>query len=217
MLDFIFWPTQRFGIWFEPSVVSASDRQQRLQPVARGDVPAQFLDDAQVGGKLHLVDQRPLVPSISLSGLASIPTFHGQGYLRTYDALFTSYFTKDFGPLHADLNLGENIWRIEGAPRPQEFVALALSTNLPPPLGVMVESYCFTDASPVAARDGGFLFAISHNPLPWLMSDFGGDLGMFPSTRGYSVFFGMSIVPILLWRPGSTGTETGGSAALSNE
>ena len=68
----------------------------------------------------------------------------------------------------------------------------------------MVEGYYFTDASPVAARDGGFLFAVSHNPLPWLMFDVGGDVGMFPSTRAYSVFLGMSIVPVLLWRPGTT-------------
>jgi len=49
-------------------------------------------------------------------------------------------------------------------------------------------------------RDGGFLFAINHSPKPWLMFDVGGDVGMFPSARAYSVFVGMSVVPVLLWR-----------------
>jgi len=168
--------------------------------IAQGDVPAQFLDDAQIGGKFHVLDQGEIRPSLSFSATASIPTFRGEGYLRTYDAFFTAYITKDFGPLHADLNVGENVWRVEGDPRPQEFAALALSMNLPAPFGAMAESYYFTDATPVAVRDGGFLFAISHSPKPWLMFDFGGDVGMFPSTRSYSVFVGMSIVPVLLWR-----------------
>jgi hypothetical protein len=168
--------------------------------IAHGDVPAQFLDDVQIAGKFHLLDQGGLIPSLSFSATASIPTFQGQGYLRTYDALLTAYVTKDFGPLHADLNFGENVWRVEGDPRPQEFIALALSMNLPPPFGIMAEGYYFTDASPIAARDGGFLFAINHGPKPWLMFDLGGDVGMFPSTRAYSVFVGMSVVPVLLWK-----------------
>jgi hypothetical protein len=168
--------------------------------LARGNVPAQYLDDVTAGVKFHLVDQGQVAPSFSLSATASIPTFRGRGYLRTYDALIAAYGTKDIGPLHADFNVGANIWRIDGEPRPQEWIALALSTNLPAPYGIMGESYYFTDASPVAVRDGGFLFAINHSPRPWLTFDFGGDVGMFPSTRAYSVFVGMSIVPVLLWR-----------------
>jgi hypothetical protein len=166
--------------------------------VAKGEVPAQYLDDVTVGLKLHLVDQTARVPSIALSATASIPTFQGTGYLRTYDALFTAYATKDIGPLHLDLNAGASAWRIEKSPRPQEWIALAASTSLPPPFGVMVEGYYFTDAAPVALRDGGFLFAVSHSPKPWLMFDFGGDLGFFPTTRSYSLFFGMSVVPFFL-------------------
>jgi hypothetical protein len=169
--------------------------------VSNGNVPAQYFDDAEIGGKVHLLDQSEFRPSLSFSATASVPTFQEDGYLRTYDALFTAYVTKDFGPLHADLNFGENVWRVQD-PRPQEFVALALSMNLPPPFGVMAESYYFTNAAPIALRDGGFLFAINHSPRPWLMFDFGGDVGMFPSTRAYSVFVGMSVVPVLLWKPG---------------
>jgi hypothetical protein len=165
---------------------------------ARGDVPEQFLDDVTPGVKFHLVDQRGPVPSLSLSAMASVPTFRGEGYLRTYDALFVAYATKDFGWLHADFNAGLNVWRVD-RPDPQEWVALALSGSLPPPFGIMAEAYYFTDAPPVAERDGGFLFAVNHSPVPWLMFDCGGDVGYFPSSRAYSVFVGMSIVPALLW------------------
>jgi hypothetical protein len=168
--------------------------------LARGKGSSRYLDDVTPGVKFHLVDQGAVVPSLSLSALASIPTFQGEGYLRTYDALFTAYATKDFGPVHADLNVGANAWRVEDAPRPQEWVALALSANLPPPFGVMTEGYYFTDAAPVTTHDGGFLFAITHSPRSWLVFDVGGDVGMFPSTRQYSVFMGVSFVPVVLWQ-----------------
>ena len=34
----------------------------------------------------------------------------------------------------------------------------------------------------------------------WLTFDVGGDVGFFPSTRAYSVFVGMSIIPAILWK-----------------
>jgi hypothetical protein len=166
----------------------------------QGQVPEQYLDDVTVGGKLHVLDQGRFRPSVSFSGTLSIPTFEGTGYLRTYDVLFTGYVTRDFGPLHADFNAGLNVWRVD-APLPQGFAALALSMNLPPPFGIMAEAYAFSNAAPVATRDGGFLFAVSHAPRPWLMFDAGGDVGFLPSTRAYSAFVGMTVVPVLFWRP----------------
>jgi hypothetical protein len=165
----------------------------------QGTDPAHYFDDVTTGVKLHLVDQGSLAPSFSLSGALSLPTVPQDGYVRTTDALFIAYITKDFGPLHADLNLGANDWRVND-PRPQEWVALALSMSLPAPFGVMVENYYFTSALPIATRDGGTLFAISHSPKPWLVFDFGADVGYFPSTRAYSTFVGMTIVPVLLWK-----------------
>jgi hypothetical protein len=171
---------------------------------ATGALPEDYLDDAVVGLKFHLLDQTPnlggLTPSISLSGEASIPTIRGEGYLRTYDAFFILYVTKDFGPVHADFNLGWNLWRIEDAPLSQGLAALALSVNLPPPFGLMAEAYYFTNAAPVAPRDGGVLFALSHSPRSWLVFDAGGDVGWFPSTRAYSVFIGASFIPAVFWR-----------------
>lgn len=107
-------------------------------------VGAQYFDDVLLGAKFHLLDQAEWVPSLSLSATASIPTFAGDaGYLRTYDAFFEGYVTKDFGPLHADFNTGVNVWRIDGAPLGQGLVALAVGASLPAPFsmfGVMGET-----------------------------------------------------------------------------
>ena len=170
---------------------------------SRGDAPSSFFDDAELVVKIHLVDQSELAPSLSFSAQANLPTGSGElGYLPTYDALFTAYITKDFGPLHADWNVGLNEWRLfdRASALPQEFTALALSVPLAGPFGAMVEGYYFTSAAPVAPRDGGVLFAISHAARQWLIFDAGGDAGFFPSSREYSVFVGVSIVPAVLWR-----------------
>ena len=172
---------------------------------ATGVAPQNFFDDVVVGPKFHLVDQgaapHSWAPSISVSAELSIPTFPGQGFLRTYDAFITGYVTKDMGPVHADFNVAGNLWRFDGSPQPQLLLALALSTNFPPPFGVMGEAYYFSNAAPVAPRDGGLLFAFTHSPRSWLIFDLGADVGWFPSARAYSIFFGASIVPVVLWRP----------------
>lgn len=168
--------------------------------VERDGASARYLDDLTLGAKAHLVDQTDRRPSVSISAAASIPMASSEGYLRTYDGLFTGYVTKDFGPIHADLNVGLNLWRIED-PVPQEWAALALSMNLPAPFAVMGEGYVFSDAAPVATRDGGFLFAFSESPRTWLVFDQGGDVGFFPTTRSYSLFIGMTVIPAVLWRP----------------
>lgn len=184
---------QTFTEWFQLQVGTNG------YSITRGRVPVQYLDDVAVGPKFHLVDQSKLVPSLSVSGELSIPTFHRDGYLRTYDALFTAYVTKDFGPVHADLNGGLNFWRLDD-PKPQEWSALAVSMNFVTPFGGMVEGYVFTDARPVATKDGGFLFALSLTPKPWLVFDVGGDIGFYPSARSYSAFIGMTMIPVVFWQ-----------------
>lgn len=169
--------------------------------ILSGDVPTQYQDDVVVGPKLHLLDQTRVVPALALSAQASIPTFRREGYLQTYDALFTGYATKDVGPVHVDLNAGMNLWRVEERPLPQAFAALALSMELLSPIGAMVEGYVFSDAAPVARRDGGLLFALSQSPKPWLIFDEGADVGFFPSTRAFSLFIGFTVIPAVLWRP----------------
>ena len=130
--------------------------------VASAPSEARFFDDITVGLKFHLHDQTRHTPSISLSSTLSIPTFQATGYTRTYDALFTACVTKDFGWLHADWNVGGNVWRLEGPPLPQAWTALALSVPLPRHFGAMLEVYYFSDAAPVNPRDGGLLAAVSY-------------------------------------------------------
>jgi len=171
---------------------------------ATGAEPESYFDNATLTAKFHVVDQARWMPSISFSGEASLPTFRGEGYTRTYDAFFVAYVTKDLGPVHADLNVGWNLWNLDAAPASQGLVALALSVNLPPAFGVVGEAYCFSNAPPVAPRDGGLLFAFTHSPRNWLIFDVGGDIGWFPSSRAYSLFIGMSVIPAVLWQ-GATG------------
>jgi hypothetical protein len=168
--------------------------------VDEGAAPARYFDDLLFTLKFHVLDQTKLRPAIALSAGVSAPTAAQEGYVRTWDALFTAYVTKDLGPVHADLNTGLNLWRLEERPLPQGFVALALSTDLPPPFGVMAEAYAFSSAAPVQTKDGGLLFAVTHAPRKWLIFDLGGDVGFFPATRAYSVFLGLTVIPAVLWR-----------------
>jgi hypothetical protein len=170
---------------------------------ARALSTAQFFDNVNLGAKFHLDDADPngLAPSLAFSAALSIPTFNGQeGYSSAYDAIGVAYVSKDIGPIHVDWNVGIEALQIDHTTTPQEFVTIALSASLPPPFGIMAETYYFSDASPVATRDGGFLFALSHSPRPWLTLDVGADIGYFPSVRTFSTFFGMTIVPVMLWK-----------------
>ncbi len=167
---------------------------------ASGDVPASYLDDVTAGLKVHFNDQGTWAPSLALSATVSVPTFAPQrGYLPTTDLLFTAYATRDIGWLHVDLNAGLNVWRLEGPALYQPFVALALSTALTDLVGVMVEGYVFGDAAPVAPRDAGVLAAVALSPRTWLTFDLGGDVGLYPASRAYSLFAGVTVIPADLW------------------
>jgi len=170
--------------------------------VVHGKNPAHYLDDLTIGPKLHVLDQSDKLPAVAFSLQASIPTFERPGYLLTYDAFLTGYATKDFGPVHNDTNVGVNFWRLEDAPLTQVFAASAFSLSLPPQwLQVMLEGYAYSDASPVASRDAGIIFAFSETLAPWFVLDQGADLALFRSTRSYSLFVGFTVVPAVLWRP----------------
>jgi hypothetical protein len=167
----------------------------------RGLAPAQYLDNIGLGAKLHLADQGAAWPSLAVTALVSVPTFDRDGYLRIYDGFLTGHASKDVAWLHVDWNVGVNVWRLEGAPVAQGFTALALSTSLPPPFSIALEGYGFTDAAPIAPRDGGLRAALGTTARSWLVFDLGGDVGFFPSTRAYSVFVGMTVIPVVWWRP----------------
>jgi hypothetical protein len=170
---------------------------------ANSAVPARYVDDIVTGFKFHLTDQARYVPSLSWSIELSSPLAAAAGYIRTYDLLATLYFTKDFSWLHADFNVGFNLWRLDGPLLPQPWVALALSVELPAHFTVMAENYFFADASPVASRDGGLLLAVAFAARPWLVLDVGGDIGYFASQRSVSAFVGMTILPVDFWESAS--------------
>jgi hypothetical protein len=161
---------------------------------------AHYLDNVVIGPKLHLVDQGPLVPSLALSAELGLPTFAATGYALHDDAFVTAYASKDFGPVHADLNVGLDAWQLDASVRPQVFTALALSTPLTSWLSVAVEGYVFSDASPAASRDGGVRVALGLTARPWLVLDLGGDAGAYPDTRAASFFAGATFIPVVWWR-----------------
>jgi hypothetical protein len=166
---------------------------------ANAPVATRYVDDIVGAAKLHLPDPPPRWPSLSLWVALSVPLASAQGYVRTYDILTAAYATDDFGPLHVDLNVGLNAWRITGPVFWQPWVALAVSTAPARWLIAMVETYYFGDASPIAPRDGGLLGAVGFVLRPNLVLDGGGDLGFFPSSRAYSLFLGLTAATRVLW------------------
>jgi hypothetical protein len=171
-----------------------------------GAMPVRYFDNIYFGPKLHFVDQGNIMPSLALTAQLSLPTFPETGYARYDDAFFIAHASKDIGIIHVDWNVGVNVTRLDGGsiapPVAQEYTALALSTSLPSVFGVALEAYYFSNADPpsVAPRDGGLRGALSATVRPWMVLDVGGDVGWFPSTRAYSLFFGMTVVPVVFWR-----------------
>jgi hypothetical protein len=157
---------------------------------------ATYLDNAVGGMKVHIVDQTSKRPSLALSASLSVPTFKSTGYERAYNGIFTAYATKDFGPLHFDLNVGVNAAGFDKVATGQGYAALAAETEFTHEFGAILEGYVFSDAQPYSAEDAGIVFAFTHSPEPWLVFDVGGDVSLYQSTRVYSTFFGMTIIPV---------------------
>jgi len=120
--------------------------------------------------------------------------------VRMDDGILTGHASKDIGSLHVDWNVGLDLWRLDATRVSQGFTALAFSTSLQPPFSIAIEGYAFSDAGPVAPRDAGVRIVVATTPRPWLVFDVGGDAGLFPSTRSFSAFVGMTVIPVVLWR-----------------
>jgi hypothetical protein len=63
----------------------------------------------------------------------------------------------------------------------------------------------FSDAAPVTSRDAGLRGALTYSPRPWLVIDAGADLGLYFSTRRYTVFAGLTVIPVVFWRAATSG------------
>jgi hypothetical protein len=167
-----------------------------------GPTPAaHYLDNVVFGPKLHLHDQGAVSPSLAASAQLSLPTFDADGYARSDDAFFTAFASKDIGSIHGDFNLGLDLGRLASTPSPQVFAALAFSRQLSPLLSVALEGYVFSDATPVASRDGGLRAVIGFSARPWLVVDLGADGGFFWEARAFSSFLGLTVIPAVWWRP----------------
>jgi hypothetical protein len=185
---------QTLAPWLQLQVGSNGYTHVEAAPSTR------YFDNVFFGPKLHLHDQGDLWPSLALSAQVSLPTSTADGYTRADDVFVTAYASKDVGWLHADWNVGALLWRVEGSPSTQAFTALGLSPTLPAPFGAELEGYYFSDAAPLAVRDGGVRAVMTVTARPWLVVDMGGDAGLFPATRAYSVFLGATFIPVALWR-----------------
>ena len=163
--------------------------------------PARYLDNMTFGPKLHFLDQGKYAPALALEAEIGVPTFVADEYAHHDDAFFTAFASKDLGPIHVDVNGGAYVWGLDVAAQTQWFVAAALSTALTSVVGAALEGYGFTDAPPLASRDGGVRAALGFTLRPWLVLDAGGDVGFFPSTRAYTLFLGATLIPVVLWRP----------------
>jgi hypothetical protein len=170
----------------------------------RDGVSLQYLDNVNVGPKLRFVEQGEVVPTLSASAQVSVPTFAADGYAHVTDLLFVAYASKDIGPIHVDLNGGFNVLNLSGAVT-QGTVSGVLSKSLPLNLGVELEAYYLSEALPVLPHDGGGRAALTFSPKPWLVLDAGGDIGFFWSVRQYTLFAGLTVIPVVFWRPESGG------------
>jgi hypothetical protein len=160
---------------------------------ADGSPSARFHDDVEAGVKARLLERDST--AISVSATLSAPLPAQAGYLRTWDALFVGYFSQSLPlGLSADLNLGLDLWRIEGSAIAQPWAALALNHELPAGFSGMAEVYGFAGAQPVSSRDAGVLVALSYSVASWLVLDAGADLGLV-SERSLSVFAGLTLSP----------------------
>jgi hypothetical protein len=177
-----------------------------------GEVPRtlRYVDDISYGLKFHLVDQSEVGPSLALSASLSVPTpYRNDLFPYAYDASFWGYASKDLGPLHLDLNGGLNVWQFDIPQRSfQPFVSIATTLSLPLGLGAMLEGYWFGYGGPIALTDAGILLAGSYSPSPSVLFDAGVDVSLFPATREYTVFAGVTFIPARLWESESPSEQS---------
>lgn len=184
---------QGFAPWLELQVGSNG------YTILRDGRRSAFLDNAFVGPKFHLRGQGTVLPSLSLSAQVSVPTFDADGYDRNWDLFFVGLLSKDIGPIHVDANAGANLWRLDSL-RSQGFVSGVLSKSLPADFTFEAETYYLSEAAPVAPRDGGLRGALTWKGRSWLVLDVGGDAGFFPSVREYTLFAGLTVIPIVFFK-----------------
>lgn len=164
------------------------------------------------GLKLHIQDQSAAAPSIAVSAALSVPAASPSGSAASTWNLFTTiHVSRDFRWLHADLNLGADVWSLERTARFQPLGALALSMEVRHHLAPMVEVHVLGDAAPIAPFDAGVLAALAWSPRPWLVFDAGIDVSFVPSTRTLTLVAGLTMAPVTLWHSTSAKPRNAGN------
>lgn len=164
--------------------------------VANPDGSSTTLDGVFGGPKVVLIDGEGHVPTVAVSAFLGAPTRHDAGAtVSTYDAYVWGYASTDVAGVHADLNLGIDILGLTDHPGAQGVAALSLSHDLAAGFGVMLEGYTFQGGGSHADHDAGILSGITYAPVPQIMFDLGGDVGLYRDTRRATLFAGVTFVP----------------------
>jgi hypothetical protein len=141
--------------------------------------------------KARLLAQDGWVPTVSLSARAAVPTRPPLPAIQsTLDVGGTLHVSKDFGPLHVDLN---GTVLVAGLAAAQGQVALAFSTGVTDTLGAALEVHSTIGAA--LPNDGGVRALLTWAPVDQLVFDVGFDVGFFRQTRAWSLFAGFVFVP----------------------
>lgn len=155
------------------------------------------IDGAVAVLKGQLFTQGGLRPTVAISARLALPTRASPlpAVQTTVDLGGTLHVSKDLAWLHLDLN---GTLTVFGLQEPQGQGALAFSTSLPANFGVALEVHS-TFGNPRRQNDGGVRGVVTWSPVDALVLDAGGDVGFFPITRAWSVFFGLVFVPTAQW------------------
>ena len=142
--------------------------------------------------KGQLFTQTGWRPTLALSARVALPTRPPlPAAQEAVDLGGTVHLSKDFDWLHADLNGTVTAF---GLREVQGQGALAFSTSLPLHFGAALEVHS-TFGNPRRPNDGGVRGVVTWSPVDRLVLDVGGDVGFFPGTRAWSLFFGFVFVP----------------------
>lgn len=160
-----------------------------------GIVPRAF-DGVMPGVKWKINDQGTVLPSNALSVHLMMPTHaFDDANQKTFDLQAWWYLSKDIAFVHADFNLMVNVFDLGGTPTPQGLATLAIAFDLTHGFGFFTELYSAFGNAQAVPLDGGSLNGFSFAPIDELVFDVGGDIGLYQSTRAFSLFAGVTFVP----------------------
>ncbi|MBX7100165.1 MAG: hypothetical protein K1X89_20790 [Myxococcaceae bacterium] len=163
--------------------------------LAGSGLTARAFDGVIPGIKVRLNSQSTWLPTTSLSVHASLPTSgFAEAAQKTIDLSAWWYASKDFGRLHADLNVSMSVYDVTH-PVPQGLTALSVSYSFGHGWGVFSELYSTFGNAQAVPLDGGSLNGLNFSPIDEVTFDLGADVGFYRGTRVFTAFAGVTFVP----------------------